>query len=294
MTDGVNFDKSLDDITCSLRSFIGLSIRKDDKTWAEWIGSVAKEVDVKCWEMKGCARLDCPAHGSECGRCWLIAGSLCVTNSTTRGPDGTTDCIDCEVYLANVLRDPYSEIQEQIITLVHNLRSRQIELREMATHDSLTGLKNRHFLDMYMSHEMEKVKRGNVKMVIMMVDINDFKAANDTFGHVFGDRILKDCAGILTRSIRSSDVLFRFGGDEFMIVMSGAGRSEAMVLRQRILANVDIWNSRVKTHDFRISLSIGHAQLEESSGLNEALERADRVMYKDKRKYRLACQSFPQ
>ena len=94
MTNDIKLNNSLDDITSSLRSFIGLSLRKDDKTWAEWIDSVAKEIEVRCWEEKSCSRTDCPAYKSECGRCWLIAGSLCSSNGTAKGPDGIANCID--------------------------------------------------------------------------------------------------------------------------------------------------------------------------------------------------------
>ncbi|MCK4838050.1 MAG: GGDEF domain-containing protein [Desulfobulbaceae bacterium] len=288
MTDDVKLSKSLDEITISLRSFIGLSLKKDDKNWAEWINSVAKEIKVRCWEEKGCTKKECPAYKSECGRCWLIAGSLCSSNVTAKGPDGTTNCIDCPVYLANVSSDPCSEIQEQIITLVHNLRFRQIELKEMATHDHLTGLKNRHFFEMYMSHEMEKLKRGAGDMVILMIDVNDFKTINDTCGHVVGDQVLKACAATLNKSIRASDMLFRFGGDEFLIVMSAAGKSEPEILLQRIADNLDDWNSRKNEHDIRLSLSIGYALLTESTDLDEVIDQADLMMYEEKQNYRLA------
>ncbi len=289
MKDDLTLSKSLDDITNSLRSFIGLSLRKDDKTWSDWITSAAKEIKFKCWEEKACTRKECPAYKSECGRCWLIAGSLCSSNPTAKGPDGTTNCIDCPVYLANVSSDPYSEIQEQIITLVHNLRSRQIELKEMATQDQLTGLKNRHFFEMYMSHEMEKVKRGVEQMVILMIDVNDFKSINDTCGHLAGDLVLKDCASILTKSVRSSDMLFRFGGDEFLIVMSDAGKGGSEILLQRINDNLNEWNSRQNEYDIRISLSIGYALLTESSDLDEVIGQADLMMYEEKQNYKMAA-----
>lgn len=282
MANDIKLSNSLDEITSSLRSFIGLSLRKDDKTWSDWIDSIAKKIEVKCWEEKSCKKIGCLAYESECGRCWLIAGSLCSSNGAAKGPDGTTSCIDCDIYLTNVSRDPYSEIQEQIITLVHNLRSRQIELKEMATHDPLTGLKNRHFFDMYMSHQMEKVKRGDENMVIMMIDINDFKIVNDTCGHVVGDLILKECAEILTKSIRSSDVLFRFGGDEFLVVMSAAGENESDVLEQRIADNLKEWNDSANEYDVNISFSIGCAMLTESSDLLDVVDQADKLMYEDK------------
>ena len=71
MTERDKLSASLGGITTSLRSFIELSLKEDDKTWGDWISSVAKDVEVRCWEAKDCQKTDCPAYKSECGRCWL-------------------------------------------------------------------------------------------------------------------------------------------------------------------------------------------------------------------------------
>ncbi|MEN8142864.1 MAG: GGDEF domain-containing protein [Thermodesulfobacteriota bacterium] len=285
MTDEKNLGDSLENITTSLRSFIELSLKKDDKTWGDWISSVAQDVQIKCWEEKDCQKTDCPAFKSECGRCWLIAGSLCGSGASL-GPDGTTSCIDCEIYRDNVSRDPCSEIQEQIITLVHNLRTRQIEFKEMATQDSLTGLKNRRFFDMYMPHEIEKLRRNKGSMALLMIDVNDFKYINDAHGHVAGDQILAECAEVLGQSIRASDVLIRFGGDEFLIVMAEAAEKEANILLNRISEKLNDWNSRKTEYNIRLSLSIGYAILDGERELLAVIDEADRKMYEEKEKYK--------
>ncbi len=285
------FDRSLTDITSSLRSFIELSLHQDDKTWGEWISSVSREVKVRCWQEKNCEKTECPAYKSECGRCWLLAGSIRLTQdgrSCEEIPGGKS-CCDCEIYKANVCVDSLTEIQEQIITLVHSLRSRQIELKELATQDSLTGLKNRHFFEMYIYHEVEKIKRGDDSMSVIMIDVNDFKYINDAFGHIAGDLVLKECAMILDKSIRASDVLFRFGGDEFLIVMSKAGEEETNILIQRVYENLATWNREQSEIDHKISLSIGFALLDKQHELLDVLEEADRQMYKDKKRCKVSA-----
>ncbi len=281
MTERDKLSTSLDGITTSLRSFIELSLKEDDKTWGDWISSVAKDVEVRCWEAKDCQKTDCPAYKSECGRCWLIAGSLCGSG-VRLGPDGTTSCVECEIYKTNVSKDPCSEIQEQIITLVHNLRSRQIELKEMATRDPLTGLKNRHFFDMYMPHEIERIKRNRGSIAVLMIDVNDFKFINDAHGHLAGDQVLVECAKVLSGAIRGTDVLFRFGGDEFLIIMSSAGDKEAEILCNRISEKLDEWNSRKTEYNIKISLSIGHAVLDGDRSLERVIDEADKMMYEQK------------
>ena len=76
MTEEKKLTEALTGITDSLRSFVELSLKKDDKDWGDWIDSVARDVEVKCWEKKNCTRKDCPAYKSDCGRCWLLVGSL--------------------------------------------------------------------------------------------------------------------------------------------------------------------------------------------------------------------------
>jgi len=287
MTEKDILSNSLGDITTSLRSFIELSLKEDDKTWGDWISSVAKDVEARCWEIKACQKTDCPAYKSECGRCWLLAGSLCGSGNRL-GPDGTTSCVECDIYKTNVSRDPCTEIQEQIITLVHNLRSRQIELKEMATRDSLTGLKNRHFFEMYMPHEVERIRRNREKISVLMIDVNDFKFINDAHGHIAGDQVLKECAEVLRGAIRGSDVLFRFGGDEFLIVMSCAGDREANILINRISEQLDEWNSRKTEYNIKITLSIGYAVLEGDRDLLGVIDEADQMMYEQKQLHKNA------
>ncbi len=287
MTDEQNLSESLNDITTSLRSFIELSLEKDDKAWGDWIASVAKEVEVRCWEAKNCRKTECPAYKSDCGRCWLLVGSFCGPGGSL-SPDGARNCADCEVYRANVGGDPCCEIQEQIITLVHNLRSRQMEFKEMATQDYLTGLKNRRFFDMYIPHEIEKLRRNKGSMTLLMIDINDFKYINDAYGHVAGDQILAECAEVLGQAIRGSDVLIRFGGDEFLIVMDDAADKEAKILLNRISEKLNDWNSRKTEYNIRLSLSIGYAVLDGNRELVDVISDADRMMYAEKVRYKEA------
>jgi diguanylate cyclase (GGDEF)-like protein len=282
----VKLDESLDVITASLRSFIALSLQEDDKTWGEWIASIAGHVEVRCWEEKNCRNTGCPAYKSECGRCWLLVGSLCGCNQENGERPERRNCCDCEIYRANVCKDSLCEIHEQIITLVHNLRSRQLELKEMAIHDSLTGLKNRRFFDMYITHEVERVNRSMEPLVVMAIDVNDFKNINDAYGHIYGDRILKECAAILLKAIRGTDLLFRFGGDEFLIVMSRAGDHEAAVVLQRINDRLAAWNAIHEGDGPRISFSIGHSLLTHTRELHEVMSEADLRMYEDKRRWK--------
>jgi len=283
-------DESLDAITASLRSFVELSLQEDDKTWSEWIASIAGHVEVRCWEKKDCRNTDCLAYKSDCGRCWLLVGSLCSANRANDDSATPHNCRDCEIYLVNVCKDSFIEIREQIITLVHNLRSRQQELKEMAIHDPLTGLKNRRFFDMYIPHEVKRVNRSKESLAVVVIDVDNFKDINDAHGHIFGDQMLKACADILHGSIRGTDLLFRFGGDEFLIVMSRAGDLEAGIVINRINQRLEQWNETATGQKSRLSFSIGYSLLTDSRELQEVMSEADQRMYEDKRRRKVEAE----
>ncbi len=246
--------------------------------------SELSDVQVKCWERKSCNKKECPAYMNTYGRCWLIAGTMCGDKVQGKFAVKYKSCTECDVYQETVFKDPVSEIYEHLIALIHSLRSKQEELKTMATLDVLTGLHNRNYFEMVMPLEVEKVRRYGGKLSIAMIDIDKFKQINDTYGHLHGDGVLKECASILCRSIRSSDLLVRFGGDEFLIVMPETDCTEKDALIARINENISAWNSEYASSDYRLSLSIGCAVLEEGRCLAEVIKEADDRMYRNKAK----------
>jgi diguanylate cyclase (GGDEF)-like protein len=95
----------------------------------------------------------------------------------------------------------------------------QGKLEEMAVHDSLTGLYNRHYLDVTLKRELARAAREKYPVSFVMIDIDRFKRVNDTFGHKAGDAVLQNLASLLTENSRASDIIFRFGGEEFLAVL---------------------------------------------------------------------------
>lgn len=104
------------------------------------------------------------------------------------------------------------------------------KVEELAMVDSLTGINNRYYFNEIMQQETERVKRYGHTMCLLMIDVDDFKAINDNFGHLTGDRVLCSLANILRAAVRESDFLARFGGDEFVIIMPEAKESPAFIL----------------------------------------------------------------
>jgi diguanylate cyclase (GGDEF)-like protein/PAS domain S-box-containing protein len=119
-----------------------------------------------------------------------------------------------------------SEMRQQLATAVgesikmslYNLKLRE-ELREQAIHDPLTGLSNRRYLEENLERELHRAQRGKSPLCVVMVDLDNFKRFNDTFGHDTGDSMLRELAQALGETLRKSDIACRYGGDEFVLVL---------------------------------------------------------------------------
>lgn len=114
----------------SLRTFIELSQSEGDRPWQEWIDRTVKSIETRCWERKRCGKTDCPAYQNRCGRCWLIAGTLCGECAEGVFARKYQACTRCDLFQEMVYRDPETELRELIIILIYSLRSRTFDLRE--------------------------------------------------------------------------------------------------------------------------------------------------------------------
>jgi len=157
---------------------------------------------------------------------------------------------------------------------------------EHTTRDHLTGTFNRKQLLPVMSEEFARARRYHRQMTVAMVDIDGFKEVNDTYGHLAGDKILKEIGKLILASIRKPDTAIRFGGDEFFFIFPEIGNQEAFSVIDRIrkaTARFSHTDPYVHPPDFRITLSGGITQLLPSDGeLEDLIKRADQALYKAK------------
>jgi len=154
------------------------------------------------------------------------------------------------------------------------------ELKELAIRDPLTGLYNRHYFNEVIGQEFKRAKRYKHPFCLLLVDMDNLKEINNRFGHLAGDQALCEVAQILCRSFRSADMIFRYGGDEFLILLAQTEGHEAA---RRLKEAVEEWNGK-NNPGFRLGLSIGSAVWRPNEGkdLNDILQEADRLMYVDK------------
>lgn len=174
------------------------------------------------------------------------------------------------------------------ISQIEDVTARKSEsdrIRQMAYHDTLTGLPNRRLFDERISHTLAHAKRVGYPIALMFVDVDYFKQINDKHGHDVGDEILKSVADRMKDCLRQTDTLSRVGGDEFVILLTEIKKPEdAKVVAEHILETVS-QPLHVHTHDFRITLSIGVAIFSgDSDGetVSELTKKADLALYEVK------------
>lgn len=175
----------------------------------------------------------------------------------------------------------------QDITEAHRL---QTQLWERAHYDALTGLPNRALLLDHLHQALRQAERQNTRLAIALIDLDRFKEANDSLGHAAGDELLKDVAGRLRRSVRQSDIVARFAGDEFVAVFPGVTDAEQMQsVLDKILASLQP-PSELDGASWQVSASIGVAFYPRDGADAQALLRAaDAAMYAVKRAQRKVC-----
>ncbi len=160
------------------------------------------------------------------------------------------------------------------------LRERVDELTKVATVDSVTGLFNRRDVETRITAEIERARRQQQDLAILLIDIDDFKRVNGTRGHLEGDRTLREVADLLRAGVRIFDVCARFGGEEFAIVMPAASVTVAQPIAERIRVRIE----RSFSHESPpVTVSIGVGMLGDHSSGHELVEVADRALFAAKR-----------
>ena len=159
------------------------------------------------------------------------------------------------------------------------------KLTYLAMHDNLTGLPTRSLFDKQLQHSIAKAKRGVHTFSVVVLDLDSFKQANDTFGHKAGDDVLVEVGKRLTTTLREYDVVSRVGGDEFFLLISDVDLDATMKILKRIDA-VLTEPIECESYTVKVGASLGAAHYPEHGKDAEALMKyADKAMYSDKRKH---------
>jgi len=172
---------------------------------------------------------------------------------------------------------------QKLLEQLDHIKTLQARLRQEAIHDSLTGLFNRRYLDEVLPIELARSKRAGLPLTIFMLDIDHFKQVNDTHGHQVGDAVMKSVGESLKKSVRVGDVVCRYGGEEFLLVMSGMKEVDAHVRGEVLRTMVKLQKVDGKDGPLNVTISIGGAIYPENGLMcDELLASADDALYRAK------------
>ena len=185
-----------------------------------------------------------------------------------------------------------AELKQEIearIKVEVNLRASESRYRKMAVYDWLTGVYNRrHFMELAQS-ELGRSLRGGMPMSLVMLDVDHFKQFNDAFGHLNGDLCLQHVAGVITSTVRRMDVVARFGGEEFVIMLPETELETAFAVAERIRATLEALPVKLELGETAtITASLGVTEVQQDSDLDlenmamQAINWADMAMYQAK------------
>ena len=151
-----------------------------------------------------------------------------------------------------------------------------------AQKDPLTGINNRAAMDSALTREIEMARRHRTPLSLIVMDIDKFKSINDTYGHTTGDEIIKAFTKVVDGIIRKTDMLFRYGGEEFVVIMSNTGRDGSMLLAERIRRGIERMEVLVPQRRSPVTVSLGVASLNGKEDGKALFKRADQALYQAK------------
>ena len=177
-----------------------------------------------------------------------------------------------------------NKIENLISALIYPLRNALLykQAVEKAYNDPLTGLNNRAAFDKTIEQEIDLANRHEHTLSLMMLDLDHFKQINDNYGHIVGDAVLKSFADCILECMRSSDIAFRYGGEEFVVLLRNTQIAGAQLLAERMRKTVEEMKFEYNNIKLNVSVSIGLTELQDGDDRLNLVDRADTLLYKAK------------
>jgi diguanylate cyclase (GGDEF)-like protein len=248
---------------------------------------------LKCWEVKNCTQVGCPSYKSENLRCWQVSGTFCGGKVQGVFANKYGDCRECEVY-KNAFKDKINLIGESFNNMMVLLESKHMELQKLNERlnvlidtDALTETGNRRSFQKRMESIHLLSLRYNQPYSIIVCDVDYFKSFNDTYGHQKGDYALVAAANAMKASVRRTDEIFRWGGEEFIIILPQQNLYAALKVAENLRAKVEslgiahtVSPSKVLTISVGVACNI--ADNVKYISWESVIKQADDALYKAK------------
>jgi len=177
------------------------------------------------------------------------------------------------------------ELENKIQQRTKELLETQVKLQEQVHTDPLTNLYNRRHFSEVNKSLFSMAQRSTSPLTILIIDIDDFKKVNDTYGHQIGDLVIKTLANIFMNTIRKSDIAIRYGGEEFLIILTNTNINQAQIIAEKLRKNVNETKIEYSiSQDLTFTISLGLSTVKkEDDNINIAIENADKALYIAKR-----------
>jgi diguanylate cyclase (GGDEF)-like protein len=172
-----------------------------------------------------------------------------------------------------------------IVGLLIKIQALEIEMRQLATYDSLTSLFNRYTFINSLELLLNRRKLAQSELAILYIDIDHFKKINDSFGHDIGDKVIISFANVLRNSVRKTDIIGRFGGEEFVIALPNTNLKESSIVSEKIRQNTinDLICIDSQIIQYTVSIGVAIADNINNGEIKELLKIADTALYQAKR-----------
>ena len=176
-------------------------------------------------------------------------------------------------------------VEDFLCKLVYPLRDCLLyhQAQRAALQDKLTGLNNRAALDNSLTREVDLAQRQHTSLPLVVLDIDHFKTVNDSYGHSVGDLALRTLPDSIIDTLRRSDIAFRYGGEEFTLVLSNTDKASAHLVAERIRVAASQLSCNDGARNFGFTLSLGVSELEQGEHITTFFDRADQALFQAKK-----------
>ena len=248
---------------------------------------------LRCWEHKKCAKKDCPSYENDQLRCWQVAGTFCGGNVQGYFAAKYGDCRKCDVFQhafdnrINSIGESFNNMMALLENKHHQLQLLNDRLNWLIDIDPLTQVANRRSFQKRVQNIHQLSLRYSRPYSIIMCDVDDFKIYNDLYGHQQGDYALITAANIIEKSLRKTDELFRWGGEEFVIILPEQDIASALKVAEHLRGSMQSLSIEHKASDFHIltmSFGVSSNATEKIKHLSweSVLKEADDQLYRAK------------
>ncbi len=176
----------------------------------------------------------------------------------------------------------FSKFCSHISVTLEKIRLFQ-EIKTLSIHDGLTGIYNHTYIINKLNEEIERAKRYHSDLSVMLFDLDNFKDVNDTYGHLAGDFVLQKVAELFTKRLRTIDIVGRYGGEEFLVILPETDLERAYVVGERLRAGVEQEPFIYEDHHIKLTVSGGIGLYQQGHIANDLIKIADNNLYKAKR-----------